>query len=106
MPLDVVAPERVARPQRRLEVDARAGGEVLQRGAGERLGNGFEGEATVRRGDDGQAAAVDRNRVAFSDPAGGGRRRLDLDSNAISAAFDRGDASDFSDDSGEHAAER
>ena len=60
VPLDVVAAERVAGAQRGLQVDARA--ERLH--AGERLRDDVEREPPAAVLDDGQADAVDRDRVA------------------------------------------
>ena len=72
VPLDVVAAERLARTERRLDVDARARGEAAERGARERLGHRVEGDPAAVERDRGQAAAVDRDRVADR----GRRRRL------------------------------
>ena len=78
VPLDVVAAERLAGPERRLDVDAGAGREAAERRARERLGHGVEGDAPVGDRDRGQAAAADRDGVA--DRVAGSRLgRLDLE---------------------------
>ena len=71
--LDVVAAERLAGPERGLDVDPRPRLEGLQRGARERLGDGVEGEAPVAALDHRQADAAQSDRVA--EPGVGGRSR-------------------------------
>ena len=103
VPLDVVAAERLAGPERRLDVDARARREAAERGARERLGHGVEARsAPSPTGDRGQAAAADRDRVADGRAA---RRlgRLDLEPHPVAARLERGDAADLAHDPREHA---
>ena len=64
--LDVVAAERVARSQRRLQVDLGAGLEPCERATAQRLGDGVEGEPAVLHGRDREAGAADRDRVAHA----------------------------------------
>src|SRR5205823_1845868 len=97
VPLHVVPAERLARAERRLDVDARAGLEPRERGARERLGNGVEGDAAAVHGDCRQAAAVDSDGIADGE-AGGRRRRLDLEPDPGIAALDADDAPDLADD--------
>src|SRR5215218_6999395 len=101
MPLDDVAAHRVARPERRLEVHARAVDEPTERRARQRLGHGMEAEAgaadRLRR----QADAVDRDRATHIHERSG-RRRLDLYLHAFVATRDGDDRSDLTHDAGEH----
>src|SRR5256886_1140555 len=101
--LDVVAAERLAGPERRLDVHLGAG---IERGEGappDRLGHGVEGDAPVGHVGRGQAAAVDRDGVA--DARSGGRLgRLDLEPDSLGPAVPAHDAAALSDDPGEHAA--
>src|SRR5919197_1798079 len=101
MPLDDVAAERLAGPERRFEVDRGAGGEGAERGAGERFRHRVEREAIVVDLDDGQAAALDGDRVADRDLRRGARRP-DAEADAVRAALDGGDTAALADDPGEH----
>ena len=101
VPLDVVAAERLARPERRLDVDARAADEAAERGARERLGHRVEREASRAHRDDGQADAVDRHRVAERGQRCG-LRRLDLEPDAVARPADRRRNANLPDDAREH----
>jgi hypothetical protein len=59
-----MASERLAGPERGLEIDPRAPGKLVERRACERLGNRVERELAVLDGDGGQAAAGDRDLIA------------------------------------------
>src|SRR5436190_24096092 len=101
MALDVVAPERVADPQRRLDVHLVAGLQQPQRRAPERLGHRVEGEAAVVDRDRGEADAVDGDGVPDADLRGR-LRRLEPQADALGAAVDGCDATALSNDPGEH----
>jgi len=66
VPLDVVAAERLAGPQRRLHVHRRARLEAPQRAAAQRLGDDVEVDDAAVRADRRQADAVDADGVAQS----------------------------------------
>src|SRR6266550_6912778 len=66
--LDVVAAERLAGPERGLEVDLGAFGELAEGRAREGLGDGVEGELAFVGRDGGQAASRDGDRVADARP--------------------------------------
>ena len=79
MPLHDVTPERLARPQRRLDVRPGTGAETTERRPLERLRNRIERQDLAVDLRDGQADAVDRNRVTYAAAAavsGASRRSL------------------------------
>ena len=97
--------ERVAGPQRRLEVDLVAFGQIPERGAGDALRDRRHRETAVLHRGGRQAAAVDVNRV----PDRGESRSLgsfDLDVQAALAAPERHDAAALAHDAGEHSENR
>src|SRR5947207_8196791 len=101
MALDVVAAERLAGAQRRLEVDAGARLEAAEGRPRQRLQDGVEAQTAVEHLDDGQTAAADGDGVADGGAARG-RRRLDVDPDALDAAGDGGDPPTLAHDSREH----
>jgi len=104
---DQVAAQRVAEPQRALEVNTVARLQGPERGQRQRLGAEVRGEVSDRVFDDGQADAVDRD-------AGAQRQRLDRelgpdhqahDSRLLQLdALDRFDYAEAFNNAGEHAA--
>ena len=102
MALHVVAAERLAGSKRGLEVDARSRREPAERRARERFRDGVERDAPVGDRDGGQAAAVDRDRVAHGEGLRGVRRG-DLEAHPGSVAFDGDDLADLANDPGEHS---
>src|SRR3984957_17113641 len=67
VPRDDVTPQTVARAQGPLQVHARPDGPVAQRGAGQRLARGVDGEAVGADLDDRQASAVDGDGLAHGE---------------------------------------
>ena len=101
VPLDVVAAERLARSECRLDVDGRAADEAAERGARKRLGHRVEREASRAHRDDGQADAVDRHGIAERGQRCG-IRRVDLQPDAVVRPADRRRNANLSDDAREH----
>src|SRR3954447_14318862 len=102
MTLDVVAAERLAGAQRRLDVYVIPGAQPSERRPLERLGDRVEGDAPVRDANGGEADAVDGHRVAGRRLCGGAGR-LDGQADAGGAAVDGRNAPELADDAGEHA---
>ena len=102
MSLDDVAAERLAGPERRLDVDLVAGRETAERGSAERLRHGVERDLVAVDRDDRQADAADRDGVAERD-ARRGQRRGDPQADAGLTAVDPGDATALPHDAREHA---
>jgi len=96
-----VAAERIAGAQGRLDVELGAGLEPVERAARERLGDSVEGERPVCGLDDGQAAPVERHRVADRGLARG-ERSFEADADPVAVAVDRRDATALTNDAGEH----
>src|SRR5438128_186830 len=101
--LDVVAPERLAGLERRLDVHLGAGIERAERASPDRLGHGVEGDAPVGHVRRGQAAAVDRDGVARA-RAGGRSGRLDYELRTLGPTVPAQDPTPLSHDPGEHTA--
>src|SRR6202043_3408277 len=70
MALDQVPAEAVADPQRALQVDRRARGQVAEAGAAQRLGHHIGGEVAAGQPGDGEAGAVDGDGVTGPRVAG------------------------------------
>jgi hypothetical protein len=96
-----VATEPVAQSHRPLEVHRIAFVQVAEAAAGERLADGVGGPAVGIAFDDGEAAAVHRDRVADAgvlDHA----LRVDREPRAACERRDRAHATELFDDAGEH----
>src|SRR5581483_11084812 len=104
VPLHVVTPQRLAGAERGLEVDARAGDEPAERGAGERLRNGVENERAVDHRDGGQTAAVDGDGIADRSHLCE-RRSLELEPQPAVATLRGDDPPHLAHDPCEHAAQ-
>ena len=98
-----MAAERLAGPQRRLEVDLGASDEPAERRARERLGDRVEGDPPIDDVGRREADPVDGDRVAER-RAARGRRRLDQEPHAVGAPLDRRDAAPLPHDAREHGA--
>ena len=102
--LDDVAAERLARPERGLDVDRVAHAEPSEGRPAQRLGDGVEADRLVVDGLGREAHAVDRDRVA--DPGRGGRDgRVDPQRDAVLVAVGADDAAQLAHDPGEHPIE-
>jgi len=101
-PCTHVAAERLARPERRFDVDLVARREAPERRAAQGLRDGVERELVALDRDDGEADAADRDGVAEGGPGGGRGRRRDAQPHAAGAAVDPGDAAALPHDAGEH----
>jgi len=98
-----VAAERLAGPQRGLEVHLGACGEPTQRRARKRLGDGVERDAPVGDVGRGEADAVDGDRVAQPRGPRDGRR-LDEEAYPLGVSVDGRDAATLPHDAREHGA--
>src|SRR5918995_33987 len=100
MSLDDVAADAVGGSQRQLEVDGRLGGELAQRGQGQRLLHDVRLEGAVPRRGRGETGAVDRHGISVLQL--GGELRADPKAGAVLTGIDRVDPAELPDDPGEH----
>src|SRR5215211_2825469 len=101
MTLREVSPHPLVGGDRALEVDAVAGGDLRQRGLVEGLLHDVRGPGRAVGGHDGEAAAVDRDRVTQVDVVEHGVR-LDGQPDRVTQVVDVGDGAELLDDAGEH----
>ncbi len=97
-----MAAERVARLERGLEVDLRAGLQVAERGQRQGLARDVGGEAAWRDLERRQAAAADADAVAIDDARHRQRGHVDPQAHVAAARLERTDGADVADDPGEH----
>src|SRR5262249_49998427 len=105
VPQDQVAAQGAAETEGSLEIDAIAGGQVTERGAGKGFRTDLEDEAGGAGLDHSQAHPVDRDAATDLDAVERGAR-LDLEPRKLRALLDRADRADFLDDAREHQALR
>lgn len=103
MALDDVSAEPAADGHGPLQIDPGAGYECAEAGAVEGLGHDVGGElAAVFEVDDGEADAVDGDRVTVLGAFGDGGA-AQTEAGGVAEVLDGGDLTQFFDDSGEHS---